>query len=226
MKILVCDFIFRTLPFWLCTLHKISLCSLILITKNWYYYKVNVPYPYTDMRNGHIMFIYIYIEHRNLETRKTLTTSQFRYETFLLPLSLKGFFDIRRERHNLSIPAFSPPPHISCDTCPRPPQASESQPSRPASSFNSTNFIQIPKILRALAVRDVTRTCWPRFPSRAIVTSLCDTFAPPAHAREHLRYCCTQVTHAPSRRVLSPTKSKGIKRNPYNAFLIRLKLNM
>ena len=35
-----------------------------------------------DMRNGHIMFIYIYIEHRNLEIRKTLTTSQFRYETF------------------------------------------------------------------------------------------------------------------------------------------------
>ena len=26
--------------------------------------------------------IYIYIEHRNLETRKTLTTSLFRYETF------------------------------------------------------------------------------------------------------------------------------------------------
>ena len=32
--------------------------------------------------NGHRLFIYIYIEHRNLKTRKTLTTSQFRYETF------------------------------------------------------------------------------------------------------------------------------------------------
>ena len=37
----------------------------------------SVPLPDTDMRNGHRMFIYIYtyIEHRNLETRKTLTTS-------------------------------------------------------------------------------------------------------------------------------------------------------
>ena len=34
------------------------------------------------MPNRHIMFIYIYIEYRNLKTRKTLTTSQFRYETF------------------------------------------------------------------------------------------------------------------------------------------------
>ena len=38
---------------------------------------------YRYVWNGHIMFIYIYTsEHRDLETRKTLTTSQFRYETF------------------------------------------------------------------------------------------------------------------------------------------------
>ena len=37
------------------------------------------------MQNGHIMFIYIYIELRNLETRKTLTTSQFMYATFYIP---------------------------------------------------------------------------------------------------------------------------------------------
>ena len=48
----------------------------------------------------------------------------------------------------------------------------------------------------------------------AIVTSLNDTSAPPAHAREHLRKCCTSVTHALSRKVLSLTKPKGIKRNP------------
>ena len=31
-----------------------------------------IPYPDTDMRNGHIMIICINIEHRNLETRKHL----------------------------------------------------------------------------------------------------------------------------------------------------------
>ena len=35
----------------------------------------------------------------------------------------------------------SVPPTISCDTCPRPPRASESQPSRPVSSLNSTNWL-------------------------------------------------------------------------------------
>ena len=47
-------------------------------------------------------------------------------------------------------------------------------------------FFQIPKILRALPVRDVIRTCKPRFSSWAIVTSLSDTSALTAHAREHL----------------------------------------
>ena len=48
---------------------------------------------------------------------------------------------------------------------------------------NSTllTFSKIPKILRALPVHDVIRTCSPRFPSRAsIVTSLSDATAPRA----------------------------------------------
>ena len=40
---------------------------------------------YMNMRNVHGMFIHIYIEHRNLEKRKTVRTSQFRYETFYYP---------------------------------------------------------------------------------------------------------------------------------------------
>ena len=51
-------------------------------------------------------------------------------------------------------------------------------------------------------------------PKWVIVTSLSDSFAPPAHARKHLCWCCTLVTHALSRKVLSLTKPKGMKRNP------------
>ena len=51
------------------------------------------------------------MEHRNVETRKTLTTSLFRYETFYY-LWVQRFFDIRRERHNLSILAFSSAPRL------------------------------------------------------------------------------------------------------------------
>ena len=54
--------------------------------------------------NGHsipMWNIHIYnIERRNLETRKTLTTSLFRYETFYY-LWVERFFDIRKEIHTL-----------------------------------------------------------------------------------------------------------------------------
>ena len=113
--------------------------------------------------------IYIFIEHRDLETRKTSMNSQFRYETF--------FQHKEREAQSFYLGFFICPP-ISCDTSPRPLRASESQPSRLVSSLNSPNFLQIPQFLRALPVRDVIRTLQPRFPSRAIVTSLSDTSAP------------------------------------------------
>ena len=59
-----------------------------------------------------------------------------------ITFEFKGFFDIRRERHNLSILAFSSGPHLMR----HPAQGlCESQPSRPVSSLNSTNFLQIPK---------------------------------------------------------------------------------
>ena len=42
-------------------------------------------HEYGYVRNGHRMLVtYIYREHRNLEIRKHVTTSLFRYETFLL----------------------------------------------------------------------------------------------------------------------------------------------
>ena len=66
----------------------------------------------TDMWNVHIMFIkYIHRTYRNLETRKTLTTSQFMYETFLLPLSLKVLRHKERDTHSF---------YSGFSICPRP----------------------------------------------------------------------------------------------------------
>ena len=78
---------------------------------------------------------------------------------FLLPLSLKVLRHKEGERHNLSMLAFSSAPrHLAR----YPPKASASK--RKSTLFvrcpvlNSTNFLQIPKILRALPVCDVIRT--------------------------------------------------------------------
>ena len=57
----------------------------------------NVTLPDMNTWNVHRMFItHTYITYRNPETRKTPTTSQFRYETFYY-LCVKRFFNIRRE---------------------------------------------------------------------------------------------------------------------------------
>ena len=98
--------------------------------------------------NGYTIYIYN-IEHRNLEKRKTLTTSMFRYKTLLLPLNLKVLQHKKRDTHSFYSGFFisPPPPPISCDSCPRPPRASESQPSSPEAGLNSTNWLfqKIPK---------------------------------------------------------------------------------
>ena len=96
------------------------------------------------------------IEHRNLEIRKTLATSLFRYETFYYLLSLKVLRHKERDTHSFYSGFFicTPPPFVR-----HLPKASASK--RKATLLvrcpvlNSTNFLQIPKILRALPVRDV-----------------------------------------------------------------------
>ena len=84
-------------------------------------------------------------------------TSQFRYE-ILLPLSLKVFRHKEREAQSFYSGFFIRLP----PSCATPAQGLREQakvnPSRPVSSLNSPNFLQIPKILRALPVRDVIRT--------------------------------------------------------------------
>ena len=138
---------------------------------------------WTSDVHSHIRIPYIYKEHRNLEIRKHITTSLFRYETFYY-LWVKGF-DIRRETQSLYAvfiiwPLSRAAPIARKFAWLR--RASESRPSRPASSFNSVTFFEIPQILRALPVRDVIRSPSSCSSSLAIVTSLSDTSALCAHA--------------------------------------------
>ena len=90
------------------------------------------------MWNVHRMSIKI--EHRNLEIRKTRNDFSVQVRNFLLPLSLKIFRHKGRERHNLSIMAFSFPPHLVWHL-PKSSRDSESQPSRPVSSLNSPKWL-------------------------------------------------------------------------------------
>ena len=63
------------------------------------------------MWNGHIMFIYIYIEHRNLEIRKKRNDFSVQVRNFLLPFSLKILRHKGRDAHSF-YPGFfiCPPP--------------------------------------------------------------------------------------------------------------------
>ena len=87
--------------------------------------------------------ISIKIEHRNLEIRKTSNDFFVQVRNFLLSLSLKVFR--HKERHNLSILAFSSAP-ISCSTRHKATglaSASERKPTVfPEAGLISTNFHQ------------------------------------------------------------------------------------
>ena len=69
------------------------------------------------MRNGQIMFIYIYI-HRTLEFRNTKNTYDFlvQVRNFLLPLSLKVLRHKERDSHSFYSGFFICLPPISCGT--------------------------------------------------------------------------------------------------------------
>ena len=89
----------------------------------------------------------IKIEHENLKIQKTRNDFSVQVRNFLLPLSLKVLR--HKERDTLSFySGFSIfPPHISCNTCPRPPRASKSQPFSSGVWFSTqlTDFFKIPK---------------------------------------------------------------------------------
>ena len=116
--------------------------------------------------NVHKMFI-TYI-HRTQESRNTKNTHDFlvQVRNILLPLSLKILRHKERDTHSFysgfSICTHPHPNHLVQHPPQRPlawlRRASESQPSSPDAELNSTDFFKIPQILRALPVRDVSRT--------------------------------------------------------------------
>ena len=99
------------------------------------------------------MFItYIYIEHRNFETRKTRNDFLVQVRNFLLPLSLKVLRHKERDTHSF-YSGFSicpPPTRVAPATRPLTwlRRASESQPSSPEAGTQLSDFFKIPQILR------------------------------------------------------------------------------
>ena len=136
--------------------------------------------------------LHIYKEHRNLEIRKHVTTSCSGTKPFYY-LWVKGF-DIRRETQSY-YSLFIIWPLSRAVTMARkfvsPQRAPKVEPLRSAFSFNSFNFLQIPKNLHALPVSDVTRTSSPVSSSQTIVTSLSDMSALCERVRYHLQQGCT-----------------------------------
>ena len=106
---------------------------------------------------------------------------------FLLPLSLK-VFNIRRERHNLSILAFSsvPPTRVAPATKVSASKRKLTVFPQGRSHLNSLTFSKCPKILHALLVCDVTHTPYP-----TSNVGYCDISAPPA-CMLHLTNPCAE----------------------------------
>ena len=138
-------------------------------------------YGYANWTNN--VHIHIYIEHRNLETRKTLDDYFVQVGNFLLPLSLKVLQHKEREAPSFYSGFFIHPPPTRVAPATKVSASERKSTVFPRVRFhlNSLTFSKSPKVLRALPVRDVIRTVLPRFPCRLIVTSLSDTSA--MHAR-------------------------------------------
>ena len=157
----------------------------------------------------------IKIEHRNLETRKTLDDFFIQERNFLLPLSLKVFR--HKERGTIFLYRLFhlpfPPTRVAPATKV---SASKRKPTVfPEAGLISTHWLfqNLPK--SSARFRCVTSFVLAslRFPSRAIVTSLSDTFA--LRARAWTPVLMLHLTnHVLSRKVLSLTKPKGKNRNP------------
>ena len=113
---------------------------------------------YMNMGNVHRMSIKI--EHRNLEIRKIRNDFSVQVRNFLLPLSLKVLRHKERDTHSFYSGFFiSPPPHLVRHL--RKASVSKRKSTLLVRCLVSTQltFFKIPKILRALPVSDVIRTC-------------------------------------------------------------------
>ena len=154
------------------------------------------------MRNVHRMSIKI--EHRNLEIRKTRNDFLVQVRNFLLPLSLKVLRHKERDTHTFSSGFFICAPHHLVRHLPK---ASANKRKSTllvrCPVLNSTNWLfQNPPNPPHASGAWRHSHLLVQFPIWAIVTSLSDTFASPAHARTpvlmlHLSNPCTEpkVSH-------------------------------
>ena len=123
--------------------------------------------------------IYIYkIEHRNLETRKTHNDFSVQVRNFLVPLSLKVLRHKEREAQSFYSGFFISPPPISCGTrhkglC----EQAKVERLLPRQVSTLQTFFKFPKSSARFRCVTSFALASPRFPSRAIVTSLSDTSA-------------------------------------------------
>ncbi len=102
------------------------------------------------------------MEHRNLEIRKTRNDFLVQVRNFLLPLSLKVLRHKERDTHSFYSGFFICTPSRATPAQGLWPGFGEqAKANRLLSRQSSTQltFFKIPKILCALAVRDVIRTC-------------------------------------------------------------------
>ena len=120
---------------------------------------------YTDVCETYMgcSYIYIYIEHRNPEIRKTLNDFSVQVQNFLLPLCLKVLRQKERDKHSF-YPGFFICPHPHPNTCGTRHKGLHKQVKvnrlllRQVST-QLTDFFKIHNILRALPVHDVIYTC-------------------------------------------------------------------
>ena len=142
---------------------------------------------------------HIYIEHRNPETRKHLTISSFRYETFYY-LWVKGFDIRKRDTHSFYSGLSICPPSRAAPVArkivwPLRTTKIDPSPSVSSSQLNWLFFSKSPKSsARAFGAWRHSHSLAP-FPIWAIVTSLSDTYAPRARTPAltlHLSNPCTE----------------------------------
>ena len=149
----------------------------------------------TIVRYGYVWNVHrmsIKIEHRNPETRKIRNDFLVQVRNFLLPLSLKVLRYKKREAQSFYSGFFICPPLLQSRAAPAQGlhvQAKVNRLLRQLSTqLNSTHWLfkNSPNPLHASGAWHHSHLLTP-FPIWAIVTSLSDTYSPPAHV--HLNAC-------------------------------------
>ena len=140
----------------------------------------------------------------------------FRYETFLLTLSLR--FRHKEERHNLAMPVLFIWPLSRAAQNRLAAASPKVDRLRPASNFNSLSFFWFPQ--NSMCASGAWRHSHPvtLFDHLGLLWHLWVARPPSASVTTYIKVCTLQ-THMLSWKVLSLTKLKGMNRNPLSITL-------